>query len=181
MAGGFLGDFIKGHINDVKPSALDRGLLLHRHIDVQSNRLPSMRSTYHRFGSVLRRPAPILLDLVADHVFAKHWDEFGDRELATFTASCYEAIDQHCVPAKARRFYAHMRDTDLLARYADLQVIEDIMVRILKRLRFDNCETELARCLREHERAFYDDFCVYFEDLTHIAESWCQEHKLPCR
>ena len=174
-AGGFLGDFIKGSLGDDMPSDLKRGLLLHRHIDVQSNQLPSMRRTYHRFGDELRRPAPVLLDLMADHVFAKHWDEFGTGELGEFTKSCYEAIESFDVPTSAQRFYEHMRSTDLLARYSQLEVVEDIMVRILKRLRFSNLNTSLATLLRENEQGFRDDFESYFEDLQALTCAWLEE------
>lgn len=175
QAGGFLGDFIKGKLDDEIPSDLKRGLQLHRHIDVQSNRLPSMRSTYHRFGTELRRPAPILLDLMADHVFAKHWDEFGTGELREFTQGCYEAIERFGVPESAQRFYDHMRRTDLLARYSQLEVVEDIMMRILKRLRFREMEQVLSCRLREHEQGFKEDFKTYFQDLEDVTSAWCEE------
>ncbi len=175
QAGGFLGDFIKGTLEDDIPPDLKRGLLLHRHIDVQSNRLPSMRTTYHRFGAELRRPAPILLDLMADHVFAKHWEEFGTGELLEFTQSCYDAIERFEVPVSARRFYEHMQRTDLLARYSQLEVVEDIMVRILKRLRFTDMEQNLARQLRENEIGFREDFEAYFQDLQDVTSAWFAE------
>lgn len=175
QAGGFLGDFIKGTLETDIPPDLKRGLLLHRHIDVQSNRLPSMRDTYHRFGAELRRPAPILLDLMADHVFAKHWEEFGTGELEEFTQSCYDAIEKFEVPASAQRFYDHMRSTDLLARYAQLDVVEEIMVRILKRLRFSGMEQHLSRRLRENEVDFRDDFGKYFQELQAVTSVWLEK------
>lgn len=175
QAGGFLGDFIKGTLEDDIHPDLKRGLQLHRHIDVQSNRLPSMRSTYHRFGTELRRPAPILLDLMADHVFAKHWDEFGTGELREFTRSCYDAIEQFEVPVSARRFYVHMQRTDLLARYSELEVVEDIMFRILKRLRFTDMEQVLSRQLRQNEVGFKEDFEAYFRDLQDVTSTWFEE------
>ncbi|MCY3857341.1 MAG: ACP phosphodiesterase [Gammaproteobacteria bacterium] len=174
-AGGFLGDFVKGKLEDDIPPDLRRGLQLHRHIDVQSNRLPSMRGTYHRFGDGLRRPAPILLDLMADHVFAKHWEEFGTGELSEFTQSCYDAIGRFEIPVSAQRFYDHMRHTDLLARYAQLEVVEDIMVRILKRLRFSDMEQNLSRQLRENEVGFRADFETYFRDLQDVTAAWHED------
>lgn len=174
QAGGFLGDFIKGTLEDDIHSDLKRGLLLHRHIDVQSNRLESMRSTYHRFGADLRRPAPILLDLIADHVFAKHWEEFGTGKLEEFTLSCYDAIDRFDVPESAQRFYNHVRQTDLLARYAELDVVEEIMLRILKRLRITDMELELSCRLRENEPGFIEDFKNYFHDLQDVTSAWLE-------
>lgn len=179
QAGGFLGDFIKGRLDDRLPRDLKRGLLLHRHIDVQSNRLPSMRSTYHRFGAELRRPAPVLLDVMADHVFAKNWDEFGDGDLTAFTQSCYEAIGRYDVPQSAQRFYAHMSDTNLLARYADLNVVVDIMQRILKRLRLYDNGHELYDRLRANERGFREDFQTYFVDLQDVANDWLAANEMP--
>ncbi len=178
QAGGFLGDFIKGSLDSKVPLNLKRGLLLHRYIDVQSNRLPSMRNTYHRFGTELRRPAPILLDLMADHVFAKYWDEFSvDMELCKFTQNCYQAIEQFDIPTAAQRFFIHMRDTDLLARYAQIDVVEDIMVRILKRLRYNAHAAELVRRLRAQEAGFREDFALYFWELQDIAELWLTKER----
>ena len=175
QAGGFLGDFIKGKLDSDIPADLKRGLLLHRHIDAQSNLLPSMRSTYHRFGTELRRPAPVLLDLVADHILAKYWSEFGAGELATFTHRCYERISRYDIPPSARRLFDHMRNTDLMARYAQLEVVEEVMVRILKRLRFDAAELQLAHCLREQGMAFKTDFARYFRDLQMVVDAWLDD------
>lgn len=172
VAGGFLGDFIKGKLNGTVDAELEQGLRLHRHIDVQSNRLPSLRSTYYRFGTNLRRPAPILLDLMADHLLARHWDRVADGELCEFTQHCYAAIGSFGVPENAARFFSHMRESDLLARYAQLDVIEDIMVRILKRLHYDHLENELTQRLCEQESGFTEDFETYFKDLQMVAQRW---------
>ena len=176
-AGGFLGDFIKGPLEKVDcPHDLKQGLKLHRFIDQQSNQLPSLKATFVHFGPELRRPAPVLTDLMADHLFAKHWAEYGEGELIEFTRSCYESIGQYSVPSSAKHLYEHMCDTDLFARYADLQVIEDIMVRILKRLKFDHLQDHLAACLRAESSGFKSDFENYFYDLERCAEIWLAEN-----
>ena len=172
QAGGFLGDFIKGNLGDDIPAELKRGLKLHRYIDMQSNHLTSMKSTYGRFGTELRRPAPVLLDLVADHVFAKHWSEFADGDLESFTQECYEVIGSYKVPASASRLYEHMCATDLFARYAHLSVVEDIMARILKRLRMDHLKAQLAKVLRDEGNGFKSDFETYFPELEQMAAQW---------
>lgn len=179
IAGGFLGDFIKGELNGSVDAELERGLRLHRHIDVQSNHLSSLKSTYHRFGSKLRRPAPILLDLMADHVLARHWDRFAQGELRDFTQHCYAAIGSFAAPPNATRFFTHMRESDLLARYAQLDTIEDIMVRILRRLHYEHLESELAKRLRDYEAGFKQDFESYFVDLQVVAQQWREAAGVP--
>ena len=177
-AGGFLGDFIKGELGDNLPIELKRGLQLHRHIDAISNRLPSMRASYSRFGPELRRPAPILLDLMADHYLAKYWEEFGEGHLTDFTKSCYSTIGQYEIPPGAHRMYEHACQTDLFARYADLAVIEDIMHRILQRLKFTEQSALLSKYLRMNEVALKHDFDAYYADLLRCADSWLASEQI---
>ena len=175
IAGAFLGDFVKGPIPLDLPVSLREGLRLHRHIDSSSNRLEEMRNTYHRFGPKLRRAAPILLDLVADHLLASHWHMHGQGKLEEFTASCYEAISQFEVPENARRMYSHMVASDLWASYANFDVISDIMLRILKRLRLGDHATTVFE-LESSLDLFYADFCIYFPLLEEISENWMQQN-----
>lgn len=177
QAGGFLGDFIKGRLADKDcPEELKQGLRLHRHIDHVSNKLPSLRISYTRFGDALRRPAPVLTDLIADHIFAKYWDRYGEGTLTDFTAGCYHSIGQYSIPESAQRMYGHMLKTDLFASYAELEVMEDIMQRILKRLRFGHLAEELTAKLRSQEDALVSDFDRYFYELESCANTWISEH-----
>ena len=172
-AGGFLGDFIKGSLEDESyPADLKRGLKLHRHVDAVSNQLPSLRASYPRFGPELRRPAPVLLDLMADHLLAKHWQTYCEGRLTDFTRSCYAAISSYEVPATAQRLFNHAQDSDLFARYENLEVITDIMVRILKRLRFHDQLDRLNTCLQSEITGFEADFEHYFTDMEVMVASW---------
>ena len=161
-AGGFLGDFIKGPVPEDLPKPLERGIRLHRHIDIVSNHLPEMKSTYHRFGADLRRPAPVLLDIVADHVLANIWDEYCDVPILEFTRTCYRDIAMFEIPQNAMDMYQHMSRTDLLARYADAKVIADIIKRILKRLRFERYSDDIDSILGDCISGFEEDFRIYY-------------------
>ena len=171
-AGGFLGDFIKGKLNGDLPSSLLRGIELHRHIDIVSNHLPEMKSTYHRFGAELRRPAPILLDMVADHVLAKRWSDFGEGKLVDFTQSCYRDIGTYDIPDNAMSMYQHMCETDLFARYADTGVVANVMKRILKRLKFDHLCDHVDTVFLECSGRFEEDFEIYYPTLETAASNF---------
>ncbi len=175
IAGGFLGDFVKGPIPTAYPVELQRGIALHRYIDTESNRLEAMRSTYFRFGKSLRRPAPILLDLVADHIFAKYWNEFTELPLTEFTSHCYQVIGQHEIPSSATRLYEHMCRTDHFARYRNVDVIYDVCHRILVRLRMEQHTKQLETILVSEHENFKEDFEVYFPILEQKVEAWLLE------
>ena len=175
IAGGFIGDFVKGPVPSSLPSDLARGVRLHRHLDSTSNRMPEMRLSYVHFGPDLRRPAPVLLDLIADHVLAREWRRYGIGELTEFTATCYEAIGRYPLPKNAQLFYDRMKETDLLAGYAESEVIERAMFYILKRLRFDRFERQLHEILDRKFDDFCHDFHQYFPLLGEVAETFIAE------
>ena len=175
IAGGFIGDFVKGPVPSSLPSDLARGVRLHRHLDSTSNRMPEMRLSYVHFGPDLRRPAPVLLDLIADHVLAREWRRYGIGELTEFTATCYEAIGRYPLPKNAQLFYDRMKETDLLAGYAESEVIERAMFYILKRLRFDRFERQLHEILDTKFDDFCHDFHEYFPLLGEVAETFIAE------
>lgn len=171
LAGAFLGDFVKGPIPSTLPRELQKGIRLHRHIDSISNKMEEMRSTYWRLGPELRRVAPILLDLIADHILALHWDRYGEGKLSDFTRHCYRSIAEYEIPCAAAELYKHTVDRDLWSCYADLDVIMRIMYRILKRLGKDSLRDGLSVVSRDLA-FFHDDFKIYFPVLEQKVNSW---------
>ena len=175
IAGGFIGDFVKGPVPSSLPTELARGVRLHRHLDSSSNRMPEMRKSYIHFGPDLRRPAPVLLDLIADHVLALQWQRYGIGELTDFTRTCYRAIGNYPLSHDAGLFYDRMKETDLLARYSEREVIERAMFYILKRLRYDRFKEQLHEILDTKLEHFCKDFHGYFPLLGEVAQTFIAE------
>ncbi|MCY3883818.1 MAG: ACP phosphodiesterase [Gammaproteobacteria bacterium] len=171
VAGAFLGDFVKGPIPLTLPRELQKGIRLHRHIDSTSNKMEEMRSTYWRLGPDLRRVAPILLDLIADHILALHWDRYGEGKLSDFTRHCYRSIGKYEIPCTAVELYHHTVNRDLWANYADLDVILGIMHRILERLGKEAFKNGLSVIPRDLA-LFHIDFQIYFPALEQKVNSW---------
>ena len=83
------------------------GVRQHRHIDSISNSLPEMQTGHCRFGAELRRPA--LLDLIADHVLALNWHEYGEGLLQDFTSECsIGRLPDTRHLTKGRNLFSHM-------------------------------------------------------------------------
>ena len=171
IAGGVLGDFVKGSIPESLPGELRAGIRLHRRIDSFSNRLPEMKISVARFDPALRRAAPVLLDILADHCLTLTWGSYADQDLRTFTARVYAAIEAYSdqVPARGRGFVSRMVETDLLARYGEAEVIERAMAHVLARLRLDHLGDRLRPVLEADLPPFIDDFRVYFPLLSAFA------------
>ena len=171
IAGGVLGDFVKGRVPEALPAELQAGIRLHRRIDSFANRLADMKPSIARFDAELRRAAPVLLDIVADHCLALHWHRCSSVSLPELTAEVYGALRRFDarVPDKAKPFVTRMIETDLLGRYGEPAVRDRALHYVLCRLRLTHLGPALARLLADQLPAFVEDFHGYFPKLQAFA------------
>lgn len=178
IAGGFIGDFIKGPVPEELPEPLRAGIRLHRRIDSMSNRLPGIAVSVGRLDPKLRRPAPVLLDIVADHCLALRWDGHGHGELEAFTASAYDAIGafEHFLPEHGRRYFHRVRHADLFSRYRETDTVLRAMRYILDRLRLSHLADRLDPIVGPQLPSLMDDFESYFPQLRTAVVEWKREN-----
>lgn len=174
VAGGFLGDFVKGPVPEDLPPALAAGIRLHRRIDAYSNGQPGIRTSCARFPDELRRFAPVFVDVIADHLLARRWSRFCDVPLAAFTAGVYRAIEQHAelLPEHGRRFFDYMAAEDLLAGYADADVMLRSLRSVTRRLRRISLDDPLTATVVRELPGLEADFLDYFPDIVAHAGAW---------
>ena len=170
-AGAVLGDFVKGKVPESLPPDLQAGIRLHRRIDAHTHRLADMKPSLERFGAELRRAAPVLLDIVADHCLALTWPRHTSLPLTDFTANVYAALRRFhvYVPETGRLFVTRMIETDLLGRYDDVDVRDRALHYVLSRLRVTHLAPALAQLLRTRLPDFVEDFHHYFPKLQGFA------------
>ncbi len=178
IAGGFIGDFIKGPVPDALPEPLQAGIRLHRRIDAVSNRLPGVAESVRRLDPKLRRAAPVLLDIVADHCLALRWDRHGHGDLPAFAALAYDAIGEfeEFLPVRGTMYFRRFRDADLLARYGEPRTVLRAMNYILERLRLAHLASELDAIVGLQLPGLMDDFEDYFPELRAVVIAWKEDN-----
>ncbi|MFU8814982.1 MAG: ACP phosphodiesterase [Pseudomonadales bacterium] len=179
IAGGFVGDFLKGPVPDSLPRELALGIRLHRRIDAYSNRQAAIRTSCERFPARLRRFAPIFVDVIADHLLARQWQHFHPGPLTAFTAQAYAAIEPHVggLPEPGQRFFEHMREHDLLAGYRDRAVMHRVIGSVIRRLNRPQLHHGLEQIIDERLPELEGDFFAYFPDLLGHASEWLAEQQ----
>jgi acyl carrier protein phosphodiesterase len=181
VAGGFLGDFIKGRVPESMPAGLARGVRLHRRVDAYSNQQPSIRRSCDRFPAQLRRLAPVFVDIIADHLLSRNWSSYHDLPITAFTADTYELIAGYddWLSGSARRFFTYMRDTDLLAAYADWDVTLRALYSITRRLNQETLNGQLESAVSAIIDDLAGDFSEYFPDIVDHAQRWLVDSASP--
>ncbi|MFP6836871.1 MAG: ACP phosphodiesterase [Pseudomonadales bacterium] len=179
IAGGFLGDFIKGRVPEDLPADLALGVRLHRRIDAYSNQHPGIRTSCARFPRQLRRMAPIFVDIIADHCLARRWSEFSDEPITSFTTRTYQHIGEHAgwLTTPGKRFFRYMIDEDLLASYLHAEAMHRGLRSITRRLDKEHLNSDLSATAIEQLEHLEIDFLEYFPDMLAHARSWV-EHEL---
>ena len=179
IAGGFLGDFIKGPVPADLPFELALGVRLHRRIDAYSNQHPGIRVSCNRFPAQLRRMAPIFVDIIADHCLARRWSEFSDEAIYAFTQRTYRQVAQHrgWLSARGERLLRYMSDEDLLASYRHPEVMHQSLRSITRRLGTEHLNADLRATTVSQLASLDEDFLGYFPDMLNHAREWVQ-HEL---
>ena len=177
LAGGFLGDFVKGRVPDSMPADLALGVRLHRRIDAYSNQHPDIRASSDRFPAELRRLAPILVDILCDHLLSRAWSDYHDQEISRFTGIIYEEMAAHAdwLPETGIQFLDYARERDLLARYGDWSVTEGAMRSITRRLKRQELNPLLSEAVPPLLDDLEADFHRYFPDILSHASQWVAE------
>ena len=174
LAGAFVGDFIKGPLPDDWPAALQAGARLHRRVDALSNRSPGIKRSCDRFPRHMRRFAPIFVDMLADHCLAQTWERLYEQPITSFSAECYAAIAEHAdrLPLRGQRFFAYMRDEDLLANYHEWDHVARGLHSVLRRLDRETWFAEVEAASRALTSAAHDDFVDYYPELRQAWRGW---------
>ena len=179
LAGGLLGDFVKGRLRGERPTALERGIALHRHIDARSNVDADISASCARLAAP-RRFAPPLVDVLADHLLAVQFEHWQGETLTAFAARVYGRLAQWqgYFPPAAANFFERIREHDVLCGYAHSETIVRIAHRLGQRLRQPGLPRAAEHALATQLAELQGDFDRYYPRLRSAARTWCAGRSL---
>jgi len=167
ITGNLMGDFVTGDPSGRWDGPILEGIRLHRRVDAFADGHPAFRRSLARLQPPFRRWAGVLVDVYWDHLLARRWDEFCDRELRTFADEVYAALrrDRDALPERMAGFVAYMIETDLLVAYREPAGVARALAGMSRRVRRAN-PLGVALPELERERVGLDaDFCAFFPAL----------------
>jgi len=160
QVGGLLGDFVKGPLQGQYPESVEKGIALHRKLDVYTDAQPEVQHLIRTFSPQWRRFAGIILDIAFDHVLTTRWQEYHSLSLDHFCQRFYRHLNicQAWLPARAQHFNQRAADVRWLQSYADQSLIPVMLNRVGERLRrplpLGNAWPEIADRQAEVEQVF---------------------------
>lgn len=149
--GNLLGDFCHGVDLATLPLAVQAAVARHRAIDRFTDASPEVRQARQLFSARYRRFAPVITDVLWDHLLLVHWPQLDDRPLQPLCDDIYQQLWQQrpLMPKKMAATVTALIEQNWFGHYQQLAGIGGALDNIAKRLRFSN---QFAGSLTEIEQ-----------------------------
>lgn len=135
--GSVLGDVVKGSELSGFSPRVELGIRLHRRIDRYTDQAPQVLALKSALLEVRLRYRPIVIDILFDHLLARHWPALSLPPFDDFTRNAYQRLCDYPAgyPANYVKLVERMSKHDWLSQYQHLSGIAVTLERIAQRLR----------------------------------------------
>jgi len=120
--GAMLGDFVRGKRALAEyDDGIQRGIMLHRHIDAYTDSLPAVCELRSWFLPPFRRYGGIIIDLAFDYELANRWNSYSEISLENFDQGVREMLARHEreLPERLMGFMRYADQRRLFATYRE--------------------------------------------------------------
>jgi len=166
LVGNFMGDFVKGRLEDRFPEGIRKGIELHRRIDTFASQNPHFRCSRQRISPDYGLYRGVLVDLFYDHLLASAWDEWTDEPFDRFLTRTRRAAErQHSfIPPNMQKVLPVIFG-ELLPSYVSVEGIAAALGRMSRRISRPNPLSGGAAELVRHLEEFAVDFRQFMPEI----------------
>ncbi len=169
--GNFLGDFVKGNLDNIHNSHIKKevlqGIALHRAIDSFTDSHEVVKQSIERLHPKYHKFSGIVVDMFYDHIFAKNFSEYSSIPLTTFSQTFYQLLIERKeeIPKSMDRLVNSMVSRDWLSNYANYEGIEWSLRGISQRLKFKSGIEFAVEDLKIDYELYKKEFDIFFPTL----------------
>lgn len=168
LFGNFIGDYVKGKAWQAYPPDVQQGILLHRSIDLFTDRHPATSRSVARLRPYAGRYTAPVLDVLYDHLLCRRWKEFSaDLSFEAFADWAYKGLDAQSAnmpPALSKR-WPQMLAGRFLHGYQSREGLEWVLRQFSRRLTIPFEAPALAEFFFSEIDAFLADFDDFFPEM----------------
>ncbi len=165
--GNLMGDFCQGLDLKTLPAAVQAGIWRHRAVDRFTDTAAEVLQAKALFSPARRRFAPVMLDVLFDHLLLQHWQRFEQRPCASLCQQIYQDLWQQraLMPPAMAAAVAAIVQQDWFGSYQHLDNIGMALDRIASRIRFANQFTGSIAEIRLHYSTLDQLFLQFYPKL----------------
>ena len=170
---------VKGNKYKLYAPDLQKGILLHRHIDSFTDAHELVRKSKRRLDDRYGLYRGIIIDILYDHMLAKNWSLYSDVLLTKYTQSFYIKLNRHfeVLPEKIQYMSKYLIKEDWLLSYAEIEGIQKVLEGMNRRTGGKSNMNLAIHDLLDHYDDFENDFTVFFKELIDFSDDKLEEIK----
>ena len=171
--GNFMADSIRGTQYLEYPNDIQKGVLLHRHIDSFTDTHPIYRKSKHRLHEKYGHYSGVIMDIAYDHFLAKNWKRYSDIPLELYADDFYKLAQKHydILTDRVKGMLPYMIGRNWLVSYASIAGLEMILFQMDYKTKHRVHMQEAITEIQEFYEDFESEFFLFFDELMLSCES----------
>lgn len=172
MIGNFIADAVRGNKYKLFPKDIQKGIMLHRHIDTFTDQHKTVRISKRRLHERYGHYDGVIIDIFYDHFLAKNWNHYSAIPLDLFSQSFYKLlrVKYDILPEKTQYLLPYIEKYDWLYNYQYFEGMESVLDGMNRRTKLKSKMNLSIFDLKEHYKSFEADFNLFFKDLIVFVE-----------
>lgn len=181
ITGNFVGDFVKGRLDNVKYREVNpyflNGLKLHRFIDSFTDGHSTVREAKRLVALKYGRISGIIIDIYFDYFLAKHFAQYSNEPLSMFSHRMYNLIERNksYIPEAMVPMADTMIRQNWLESYETIDGIALTFRRMSRRMGYLEPIKSAAEELRINEPIYGALFLDFFPELVRASDEFLKQ------
>lgn len=178
LVGNMIGDFVKGGKLEGYSPAVQRGIRLHRAIDVFTDGHSSTRAARAFFKKDCGLYSGVFVDVVYDHFLGNDKGRFPGAGLPGFAEHIYQVLEDHALelPATFRPVLHYMKMQNWLYNYRLNEGVFRAFGGIIRRAKYLDDLSSAFRNFEMNYAGLGDCYRSFFPDLLAYATEYYRSH-----
>ncbi len=175
--GNFMADSIRGSKYLDYPEAIQKGILLHRHIDSFTDAHSIYRKSKHRLHEKYGHYSGVIMDIAYDHFLAKNWRKYSNENLEDYAADFYKLMQDNyeILTERTKGMLPYMIGRNWLVSYATIAGLEMILFQMDYKTKHRVHMQEAIVEIQDFYTEFESEFFQFFEELVHSCQQKLKE------
>lgn len=172
MVGNFIGDFVRGDLENKFEKSIINGVILHRDIDNFTDSHPVVKEAQKILKPHYGHYSLVITDMFFDYFLSVFWSQYDHRTLYEFSQYVYKILDEHknILPNSFLPTFTDMKRQNWLICYGSIEGMKSALTEIAKRATFNSKMETAHMVLEKKEETFKECFDDFFPDLVAFSK-----------
>ena len=177
LIGNLIADFIRNKEVANYTSAIQKGIYLHRQIDMFTDNHKTVRKGTHRLQPRHHKYSPVVIDIFYDYFLANNWDKYHEKSLQDFADGAYKVLEKNfdLMPKKLKKSLPKMIEHNWLLGYKSLEGMRFTFEKMSERTQFPDCFSHAVDDMQEDLQKYDQEFNEFFPDVISFVDE-CLEN-----